>query len=120
MNIRQELLTVIKQLSDEQLSALLDLALSLKSTKDSVHPIIKSQAYQTRASAENDIHEEIFADPESKKHHLDRRAFLNLPVTQRNVLLSHQATTIQEHFEPGAEGMEWVDEYIEDQTWDDE
>lgn len=59
MNIRQELLSAIEQLSDEQLSVLLDLALSLKNGKTSVQPIATSQAYQDWLSAENDIYNEL-------------------------------------------------------------
>jgi uncharacterized protein (DUF433 family) len=50
----------------------------------------------------------------------DRRAFLKLPVAQRNALLSQQAAIVAEDFQPGAEGMEWTDEYIEDESMDDE
>lgn len=55
-----------------------------------------------------------------KAHQLDRRAFLKLPVAQRNALLSQQAAIVAEDFQPGAEGMEWTDEYIEDESMDDE
>lgn len=51
---------------------------------------------------------------------IDRRAFLKLPVAQRNALLAQQVPTIAEHFLPGAEGMEWTDEYIDDDSWDNE
>ena len=46
MSIRQELLSLIEQLNDEQLSALQDLALSFKSGEKSVNPTVESQAYQ--------------------------------------------------------------------------
>ncbi len=68
MNIRQELLTVIEQLPDEQLSVLLNMALSLKgkNNSDEIFELntlqIESQAYQEWVSAENDIYDEIFAD----------------------------------------------------------
>ena len=62
MNTRQELLRVIEQLNDEQLSALLNIALSLKSGKESVHPMVESQAYQDWLSTENDIYDQVFAD----------------------------------------------------------
>ena len=110
MSVRQELLVVIKQLPDEQLSVLLDLALSLKE-KDFVRPVGKSVVSHNWESTDDNI---------CNEHHLDRRAFLNLTVAQRNVLLAHQATTVEEHFQPSAAGMEWVDEYIEDQIWDDD
>jgi hypothetical protein len=62
MNIRQKLLTIIEQLSDEKLVILLNLALIFKSGKESVQPVLVSQAYQDWLSAENDIYDEIFAD----------------------------------------------------------
>ncbi|MEG3846464.1 hypothetical protein QT971_04285 [Microcoleus sp. herbarium19] len=62
MNIRQKLLTIIEQLPDEKLPTLLNLALFFKSGKESVQPILESQAYQDWLSAENDIYDEIFAD----------------------------------------------------------
>ncbi|MBE9107342.1 hypothetical protein IQ229_21140 [Nostoc cf. edaphicum LEGE 07299] len=62
MNIRQELLSLIEQLNDEQLSALLDLALSFKNGGKSVNPAVESQAYQDWVSPENDIYDEVFAD----------------------------------------------------------
>ncbi|GAX40079.1 hypothetical protein NIES4075_10410 [Tolypothrix sp. NIES-4075] len=61
MNIRKELECIIEQLNDEQLSILLDLAVSLQSGKKPVYPI-ESQAYQDWLSAENDIYDKIFAD----------------------------------------------------------
>ncbi|MEH2109013.1 hypothetical protein [Nostoc sp.] len=61
MNIRQELLSLIEQLNDEQLSALLDLALSFKNGEKSVNPTVESQAYQDWISPENDIYDEVFA-----------------------------------------------------------
>jgi len=62
MSIRQELLKLIDQLSDEQLSTLLDLAVALKSGNKSVPPMVESQAYQDWISPENDIYDEVFAD----------------------------------------------------------
>ena len=62
MSIRQELLSLIEQLNDEQLSALQDLALSFKSGEKSVNPTVESQAYQDWVSPKNDIYDEVFAD----------------------------------------------------------
>lgn len=68
MNIRQQLLTVIEQLSDEQLFALLNMALSMKGQNNSnqisqLNTLqVESQAYQDWVCAENDIYDEIFAD----------------------------------------------------------
>ena len=53
-------------------------------------------------------------------HQLDRRAFLKLSVAQRNALLFQQAAIVAKDFQPGAEGMEWTDEYVEGKSMDDE
>ncbi|MGA9381503.1 MAG: hypothetical protein WBV73_22315 [Phormidium sp.] len=62
MKIRQELLSAIEHFSDEELSVVLDLAISLKNRKNAAQSIPVSQAYQDWLSAENDIYDEIFAD----------------------------------------------------------
>jgi len=62
MNIRQKLLTIIEQLSEDKLATLLNLALFLKSGKEPIQPMLVSQAYQDWLSAENDIYDELFAD----------------------------------------------------------
>lgn len=75
---------------------------------------------------QQEINEYIERNPVSeglvhlKVHQLDRRAFLKLPVAQRNALLSQQAAIVAEDFQPGAEGMEWTDEYVEGESMDDE
>ncbi|MBW4619905.1 MAG: hypothetical protein KME17_11200 [Cyanosarcina radialis HA8281-LM2] len=61
MNVRQQLMAVIEQLSDEKLSPLLDLAILLKN-KEKSYLLTESQAYQDWVSAENDIYDEFFAD----------------------------------------------------------
>lgn len=43
-----------------------------------------------------------------------------MPVAQRNALLTHQAATIAEYFVTGAEEMEWTEEYVEDENWNDD
>lgn len=48
------------------------------------------------------------------------RALLKLPSSERNTLLAQQAATIAEYFVPGSEEMEWAEEYVEDENWDDE
>ena len=53
-------------------------------------------------------------DNSSEYQVIDRQAFLKLPVAQRNVLLAQQVAIVAEHFLFGAEGMEWTDEYIDD------
>lgn len=49
---------------------------------------------------------------------IDRMAFLQLPVAQRNALLAQQVAFVVEHFLLGTEEMEWTDEYIDDDLWD--
>ncbi len=48
------------------------------------------------------------------------RALLNLPVAECNDLLAQQAAAIAEYFVPAAEEMEWIEEYVEDNNWDDD
>lgn len=60
--IRQEALNLIGQLSDEQLSVLLPLIISIRNNQDRVFSNETSQAYQDWVSAENNIYDEIFAD----------------------------------------------------------
>jgi len=67
MNIRQKLLTIIEQLPDDKLAILLNLALFLTRGKESVQPMLISQAYQDWLSAENDIYDELFADELAKR-----------------------------------------------------
>lgn len=43
---------------------------------------------------------------------IDRRAFLKLPVEQRDAILAQQVAKVAEYFLPGAEGMEWTNEFI--------
>ena len=45
---------------------------------------------------------------------IDRRAFLKLPVEQRDAILAQQVATVAEYFLPSAEGMEWTDEFIDE------
>ena len=68
MNIRQELLNLIEQMPDQQLSVLLNMAIALKDKSNSDHVFglkslqFESQADQEWVSAKNDIYDEIFAD----------------------------------------------------------
>ncbi|MCL1465551.1 hypothetical protein [Argonema galeatum] len=48
------------------------------------------------------------------------RALLHLPVAERNTILAQQVEEAKDCFLPGSEEMEWVEEYIEDDNWDDE
>ncbi len=67
MNIRQEFLNAIAELSDDKLKLLLDITLSWKSEKKLSPQIPGSQAYQDWLSAENDIYDELFADELTKR-----------------------------------------------------
>lgn len=62
MNIRQKLLTIIEQLSEDKLATLLKLAVFLTKGKESVQPMLVSQAYQDWLSVDNDIYDELFAN----------------------------------------------------------
>lgn len=62
MNVRKEILHTIRQLSDEQLAALLPLALLMRNSQGNDLSSQTSQAYQEWVSTENDIYDETFAD----------------------------------------------------------
>lgn len=51
---------------------------------------------------------------------IDRRAFLKLPVEQRDAILAQQVATVAQYFLPGTEGMEWTDEFIDDDISDEQ
>jgi hypothetical protein len=61
MNLRQNLVNLIEQLSDEQLAFLMPLVLSMHDKKNEFSSE-SSQAYQDWLSPENDIYDEIFVD----------------------------------------------------------
>lgn len=67
MNIREKLLSAIELLSDEQLSVLLDLALSLKNGKYFEQKSSLTQDYQQSVSADNKIYDNL---DEQDKHKL--------------------------------------------------
>ncbi len=48
------------------------------------------------------------------------RNLLQLPIAERNALLAQQVATITEYFRLGSEEIEWVEDYIENDNWDDE
>jgi hypothetical protein len=62
MSLRQDLLNLIETLSDEQLSVLMPIAMSLRSKPLEDSSIETSQAYQEWLSTENDIYDEVFSD----------------------------------------------------------
>jgi hypothetical protein len=62
MNLRQDVLSLIEQMSDEQLKLLLPLILSVRDRDIETVSSEASAAYQDWVGAENDIYDEIFAD----------------------------------------------------------
>lgn len=62
MNLRQDVLNLIEQLSDEQVASLLPLILSLRDRTAETVSSEASSAYQAWTGTENDIYDEIFAD----------------------------------------------------------
>lgn len=50
---------------------------------------------------------------------IDRRAFLQLSGEERDRILAEQVVRVADDFQPGSEGMEWVETYIEDENWDE-
>jgi hypothetical protein len=64
--------------------------------------------------------DELLTDSQTKAYQPDRRAFLKLLIAQRNALLSQQAAIVAKDFQSGVEGMEWIDEYVEGESMDEE
>jgi hypothetical protein len=62
MTTREEILNMIAQLTDDRLSALLPLILSLRDSQPEAFSSATSQSYQAWISPENDIYDELFAD----------------------------------------------------------
>jgi hypothetical protein len=52
-------------------------------------------------------------------NHLDLRALLQLSPVERDRIVVDQARSIAHLFQSGSELVEWSDEYIEDENWDD-
>lgn len=48
------------------------------------------------------------------------RALRKLPLEERNAILAEQAAAIAHHFVSGSDEMEWAEEYVEDEDWDNE
>jgi hypothetical protein len=51
---------------------------------------------------------------------LDLRGLLRLSPQDRDRIVAKQAQSIAHLFQPGSELLEWSDEYIEDDNWNDE
>jgi hypothetical protein len=62
MNLRQDVLHLIEQMSDEQLALLLPLILSVRERDAEVVSSEASTAYQDWVGTDNDIYDEIFVD----------------------------------------------------------
>jgi hypothetical protein len=62
MNIRQRMLDLVEQMSDEQLEILLPLAKSLINNQANIFSNETSHAYANWVGDENDIYDEVFAD----------------------------------------------------------
>jgi hypothetical protein len=50
----------------------------------------------------------------------DLRGLLRLSAKDRDRIVAKQAQSIAHLFQPGSELLEWSDEYIEDDNWNDE
>ncbi|RUT06798.1 hypothetical protein DSM106972_030550 [Dulcicalothrix desertica PCC 7102] len=48
------------------------------------------------------------------------RELLKLSPEERQAILAKHAAKLAEYFVPGSEEMEWAEEYVEDESWDDE
>jgi hypothetical protein len=54
------------------------------------------------------------------KDRLDLRGLLRLSPQDRDRIVAKQAQSIAHLYQPGSELLEWSDEYIEDDNWNDE
>ena len=48
------------------------------------------------------------------------RKMLKLPSEERQAILAKHAAKLAKYFVPGSEEMEWAEEYVEDESWNDE
>ncbi len=71
-------------------------------------------------STKDTQHSPALTSNSSEFQAIDRRAFLKLPVEQRDAILAQQVATVAQYFLPGAEGMEWTDEFIDDDISDEQ
>ena len=63
MQLRQDLLSLIEQFSDEQLALLMSLVLSLRDHRQVEQASSEaSRAYEAWVGAENDVYDELFVD----------------------------------------------------------
>ena len=51
--------------------------------------------------------------------HIDLRSLLQLSPQEREQIVTKQAQSISHLFQPGSELLEWSDEYVEDENWDE-
>ncbi|BAZ13924.1 hypothetical protein NIES4071_57640 [Calothrix sp. NIES-4071] len=71
----------------------------------------------TRISIEDDIATD---DYETEQQLIALRNLLKLPPEERQAILAVHASIIAKYFVPGSDEMEWAEEYVEDENWDDE
>ena len=50
---------------------------------------------------------------------IDLVSLLKLPHQERDRIVTKQAQSIAHLFQPGSELLEWSDEYVEDENWDE-
>ena len=50
---------------------------------------------------------------------IDLNSLLKLSLQERDQIVTRQAQSIAHLFQPGSELLEWSDEYVEDDNWDD-
>jgi hypothetical protein len=50
---------------------------------------------------------------------IDLVSLLKLPHQERDRIVTKQAQRISHLFQPGSELLEWSDEYVEDENWDE-
>ncbi len=62
MSTREKTLSLVKQMSDEQLAILLPLVQSIINNQSHIFSSETSHAYESWLSSENDIYDEIFTD----------------------------------------------------------
>lgn len=105
-----------------------DLSISLK---EKVFAQIKAgefvEALETAQKIEIESHRvealKILSDaayPDGGEQVVALKALLLLPMAERNAILAQHAAILAEHFVPGSEEMEWVEEYVENDNWDEQ
>lgn len=105
-----------------------DLSISLK---EKVFAQIKAgefvEALETAQKIEIESHRvealKILSDaayPDGGEQVVALKALLLLPMAERNAILAKQVEAVKDCFLPGSEEMEWVEEYVENDNWDEQ